>query len=185
MATSSKGASTQRPQVRAFVGRFQTNSQAAHVDTDRGEFVIKATNNADGPPALIADWVGTNAARWLGVPVRDCEIVELSELIDVPLDADGRNLAQAGPCFGSSFVRAYGWNGDAASLASVENTDAIVGVVVADTWLRNSDRFCRADDGKPRFNNPGNLLLSGDGAAKGRFRLIARLISVIRWAAPR
>jgi hypothetical protein len=45
--------------------------------------------------------------------------------------------------------------------------------VVADTWLRNLDRFCRDDDGAPRFNNPGNLLLRTDGAAKGKFRLSA------------
>ena len=35
------------------------------------------------------------------------------------------------------------------------------------------DRFGRYDDGKVRFNNPGNLLLSGTGAAKGKFHLIA------------
>ena len=173
MAASSEGASTQRPQVRTFIKQFSTNSRPAHVDTDRGEFVIKAMNNEDGPPALIADWVGTNAARWLGVPVPDSAIVELSELIEVPIDADGQTLAQAGPCFGSSFVRAYGWDGDAKSLASVENVDAIAGVVVADTWLRNLDRFCRHDDGKVRFDNPGNLLLVDSGAAKGKFRLIA------------
>ena len=173
MATSSEDESTQRPQVRAFVRRFQTNSQAAHVDTDRGEFVIKAMNNEDGLPALIADWVGTRAARWLGVPVPDCAIVELSDLIDVPLGADRQTLAQAGPCFGSRYVNAYGWNGDAASLTSVENVGAIAGVVVADTWLRNLDRFCRGADRNVRYDNPKNLLLSGSGAAKGRFRLIA------------
>ena len=98
------------------------------MDTDRGEFVIKAMNNEDGPPALIADWIGTNAARWLGVPVPDSVIVELSEWIDVPLDANGQTMAQDGPCFGSSFVCAYGWDGDANSLASVENSNAMAGV---------------------------------------------------------
>lgn len=163
-----------RPRVTAFIKPYLTNSQAALVETDQGDFVIKAMNNRDGPNVLVAEWIATNAAAWLGVPVSPCAIVELSAVVDVRLDADGRKLAQPGPCFGSSFLRlSQGWDGDAETLKKVKNPEAIVGVVVADTWLRNLDRFCHAEDGTRRFENSGNLLLSSVDAPKGRFRLVA------------
>jgi hypothetical protein len=167
------GEGNARPLVRSFIRRFNTNSQAAHVETDRGEYVIKAINNRNGPPILIAEWIGSMAARWLGLPVPDFDVVELMAIVEVPLDAGGREFAQPGPCFGSRFVVAAGWDGDGATLAQVENQEIIPAVVVVDTWLRNLDRFCRSVDGTVRFNNPGNILLQTDGAPKGKFRLTA------------
>ncbi len=164
---------TGRPRVRAFVRRFATQSQAAHVDTDCGEYVIKAMNNRDGPPVLIAEWVGSMAARWLGVDIPDFAVVELTDVVDVPLDGDGRTMAEPGPCFGSKLIEAAGWNGDAGALEAVENQAMIPAIVVLDTWLINLDRFCRKPDGASRFNNPGNLLLTTNEAGKGRFRLVA------------
>jgi hypothetical protein len=161
------------PRVRSFIRRFNTNSQAAHVETDCGEYVIKAMNNRDGLPTLIADWVGSMAARWLGLNVPDCDIVFLPETIEVPLDADARTLAVSGPCFGSRISPAGGWEGDEGTLAQIENPEMIPAVIVADTWPRNVDRFCCNTQGVVRFNNPGNLLLGTDGATKGKFRLTA------------
>lgn len=164
---------SQRPRVRAFVKRHATQSQAAHVDTDCGEYFIKAINNQDGPPVLIAEWVGSIAARWLGVDIPDFAVVELADVVDVPLDADGRTMAKSGPCFGSKLIEAAGWNGDAGALEAAENQDMIPAIVVLDTWLINLDRFCRKPDGASRFNNPGNLLLGTSGARKGKFLIVA------------
>jgi hypothetical protein len=163
----------QYPRVRSFIRRFSTNSQAAQIETDCGEYVIKAINNRDGPPVLVADWVGSMAARWLGLLVPDFSIVTLPDTVDVPLEAQGQLLATAGPCFGSKFVTSAGWDGDPDALGKVENPEMIPAVVIADTWLRNLDRFCRDEHGALRFNNPGNLLLRTDGASKGRFILSA------------
>lgn len=160
---------SQRPRVRAFVRRFATQSQAAHVDTDCGEYVIKAMNNRDGPPVLIAEWVGSMAARWLGVDIPDFAVVELTDVVDVPLGEDGQTMAEPGPCFGSKLIEAAGWNGDAATLEAVENTAMIPAIVVLDTWLINLDRFCRNAAGISRFNNQGNLLLATKDAPKGRY----------------
>lgn len=164
---------SQRPRVRAFVKRHATQSQAAHVDTDFGEYVIKAMNNRDGPPILIAEWVGSMAARWLGVDIPDFAVVELTDVVDVPLDEDEQRMAEPGLCFGSKLIDAAGWNGDAGTLEAVENKAVIPAIVVLDTWLINLDRFCRKPDGASRFNNSGNLLLGTSGAGKGKFRIVA------------
>ena len=166
------GSQSRRPRVRAFIKQYLSNSQAALVETDQGEYVVKVINNRDGPPVLIGEWVGTHAAQWLGIPVADCDIVELTGLVEIPLDASGDKLAEPGLCFGSKFIRAFGWNRDRDALEALENTNAISGVVVVDTWLRNLDRYCRNADGTTRFDNPGNLLLS-EGGTKGKFRLTA------------
>lgn len=162
-----------RPRVRAFVKRYATQSQAALVDTDCGEYVIKAMNNRDGPPVLIAEWIGSKAARWLGVDIPDFAIVELTDVVDVPLDEEGRTMAATGPCFGSKLIAAAGWNRDAGALMALENQAMIPAIVVLDTWLINLDRFCRKPDGASRFNNPGNLLLGTSEAGKGKFRIVA------------
>ncbi len=164
---------SQRPRVRAFIKRYATQSQAALVDTDCGEYVIKAMNNRDGPPVLIAEWVGSMAARWLGVDIPDFAIVELNDVVDVRLDDDEREVAAPGPCFGSKLIEAAGWNGDAGALEAVENQSMIPAIVALDTWLINLDRFCRNADGTARFNNPGNLLLGTKDAGKGKFRIVA------------
>ncbi len=163
----------ERPRVRAFVKRYATQSQAALVDTDCGEYVIKATNNQGGPPVLIAEWVGSMAARWLGVDIPDFAVVELTDVVDVLLDEEGRTMAAPGPCFGSKLIEAAGWNGDARTLEAVENQAMIPAIVVLDTWLINLDRFCRNAEGAGRFNNPGNLLLGIKEAGKGKFRIAA------------
>lgn len=143
------------------------------MDTDDGEYIIKASNNPGGTRALIAEWVGSSAARWLGVPIPEFSIVELGDLVEVPVDRDKTVLAEPGSCFGSKRIDADGWKGDAESLRRVENPSAIPAIVVVDTWLRNLDRFCRHRDGEVRFKNPGNVLLASAGAKKGRFRLFA------------
>lgn len=167
------GRQRQRPRVRAFIKIYGTNSQAALVETDRGEYVIKAANNKDGPPVLVAEWVGCGGATWLGIPTPDFAVVEIPTTVEVPLDDSGKNLAQSGPCFGSKLIKAFGWEGDAETLAKLANPESIPSVVVLDTWLRNVDRFCQTAAGKVRFNNPGNLLLATKGAGKGQFRMLA------------
>ena len=51
------------------------------MDTDCGEYVIKAMNNGSGPPVLIAERVGSMAARWIGVDIPDFAVVELSDAV--------------------------------------------------------------------------------------------------------
>lgn len=164
--------SSRRPKVKTFIQPYGSNSQAALVNTDDGRFVIKAPNNRDGPRVLVAEWVASQAARWLGAPVPDFAIVDHSGVVNVPLGEPGAALAAPGPCFGSAWIRAQGWEGGRDLLDSVENLRSIPVFVVVDTWLINLDRYTCDVNGVERFNNPRNFLLA-DGKARGKLRLVA------------
>ncbi len=159
--------------MKRYIRTFRTHSQAALVETDAGEYYIKAINNSDGPPVLIAEWIGYQAANWLGLPVPEFAMVELHDTVDVPLDNAMSQFAKVGPCFGSKRIRADGWKQDAEILEHLGNPEDIPSVVVIDTWLRNVDRFCVNEKGQPRFCNPGNILISDEGPAEDAPRLFA------------
>lgn len=50
---------------------FATAAETVRVTTDAGPGYLKALGNRGGPHRLAADWVGTQLARWLGLPTFD------------------------------------------------------------------------------------------------------------------
>ena len=159
-----------RPRVRAFISIFERSSSlAAHVDTDVGEYVIKVRNNPEGPRILVNEWIGTSLARHLGVLTPDFGVVDVPELIDIPLRAGLR--AEAGPAFGSRFERVQPWAGGS-SVVAVANPEIISRLIVLDTWILNVDRYSVGDDNRIQQNRH-NILLSTEGAPEGKFSLKA------------
>jgi hypothetical protein len=48
-----------RPRARTFIRVWEaSSSKAAHVETDRGEYVVKVQNNPEGPRVLVNELIG-------------------------------------------------------------------------------------------------------------------------------
>jgi hypothetical protein len=150
------------------VSQYETATRTVRVDTDQGEGFLKALGNPEGPHALACELVGSLAADWLGLKTFDFALIEVSEPDEVVIS--GRSCAAVGPAF---ITRAedsgFTWGGDGQSLASLANPEDISGLVVADTWLRNCDRY--SPDG--RRINLGNVFLLQRTVPERRLELIA------------
>ncbi len=128
--------------------------------TDRGEAYLKALGNPEGPHALASEWVGTSLAAWLGLPTFEFAIVPVDGVIEIPLGRGGH--ASPGPAFATRSEKGYPWSGGPKDLARVANLNAVAGLVVLDTWIRNRDRYC-CGQGHVRCH-PDNVFLSAHGA---------------------
>lgn len=131
-----------------------TSTRPLVVGTDAGRAYTKVMGNPEGPSALACDLLGTRLARWLGLPVLDAVVLDFPEELVVDLGQGCR--AQAGPALLTRAVNGRPWAGDADDLALLRNPEALAGMVVLDTWLRNLDRF--SESAKRR--NLGNVFLS-------------------------
>jgi hypothetical protein len=145
-----------------------SNSLAAHVDTDAGEYVIKVANNPDGPRVLVNEWIGCSIASLLGLLTPDFAIVNVPPELGFELKPG--LLAVSGLAFGSRFEQGQTWGGRS-SVRAVANQEAFSRLVVFDTWLLNVDRYSLTD-GKVR-KNVQNLWLSQEGAPPRKFLLKA------------
>ncbi len=141
----------------------------ARILTDAGKAYCKAMGNPQGPHALACEWVGTQLARWLGLPTFDFAILRLEELDEIPLPGGGR--IAPGPAFVTRAETGHTWGGDPAELELLDNPDDVARLVVFDTWTLNCDRH--PPDLATRRPNRDNVFLSGENAAPGRFRLVA------------
>jgi hypothetical protein len=148
---------------------LDTSTGAARVETDQGPAYAKLMGNPEGPQALFCELLGTRAAAWLGLRTFDVAVV------DVPAEGivtyENGTTSEAGPAFVARFEDGTTWGGGAAELESLENPDALAGIVVLDTWLLNCDRY-RAEGTRIR-RNTRNIFLSEEDAGKGKFRLTA------------
>ncbi len=159
----------QPSRIRWVVQQVDSSTGAVRVETDVGPAYAKLLGNKEGPQALFCDLVGTRAAAWLGLPTFRIATAEVEEAGLVTY-ADG-SLSEAGAAFFARAEEGTTWGGTSAELAGIANKDAISGLVVLDTWLRNCDRFSPAAGSVRR--NTRNVFLSADGAPKGRHRLVA------------
>lgn len=141
----------------------------AEVVTDAELAYIKAMGNRQGPHALACEYVGTQLARWFGLPTFDFAILTLDELDEIPFPRGGR--AQPGPAFVTRAQPGYTWGGGADELAAVVNLDDVARLVVFDTWTLNCDRY--PPDLTVRKPNYDNVFVSDEGAPPGHFRLVA------------
>ena len=95
--------------------------------------------NADGPHALAKDFLGTHLAAKLGLPTFDYAVIEITEIDDLPFFKSGK--AEPGPAFITRSEYGATWGKDKRLLEKIDNPEAVSGLVVIDTWLRNTDRY--------------------------------------------
>lgn len=144
--------------------------KTCRIVTDAGKAYIKPMGSPRGPHPLASELVGTELARWFGLPVADFAILNIEPDDEIPLHGDG--LAQPGPAFASrALSEAIPWGGSSAELDRVENLDVIPHLVVFDTWTLNWDRHAPPESN--RKPNSDNVLLTGENAAKGKLRMVA------------
>ena len=152
-----------------FERSLKTSVRTAQIVTDAGKAYCKAMGNPEGPHALACEWVGTQLARWLGLPTFDCAILTLDDLDEIPFAGGGQ--AEPGPAFVARAEPGHTWGGTGLELQLVDNQEAIAKLVVFDTWTLNCDRY--PPDLATRQPNYDNVFLSEEGASPGRFRLVA------------
>ncbi|MCE2811452.1 MAG: hypothetical protein LW850_13790 [Planctomycetaceae bacterium] len=128
------------------------------VRTDAGLAYLKALGNPDGPHALVKDLLGTHLSAILGLPTFDYAII-------LPFFKAGK--AEPGPAFVTRGEDGSVWDGSKRLLAKIDNPDAISGLVVVDTWLRNTDRYYLA---KNRVNWD-NVFFSKESTENGKLSL--------------
>ncbi len=137
------------------------------VVTDEGGAVLKAINNPEGEHALAREWIVTRLAKWFGLPTFDIAIIEVTDIDDIRLGGDKR-AAAVGPAIVTRYETGKNWDGKSVTLSLIENTEVFSWLVVFDTWVRNRDRYL-----PPTRQNLGNVYLSEENAAQGRFVLKA------------
>lgn len=131
-----------------------TSTAPLVVMTDAGRAYAKVMGNPEGPSALACELLGTRLAAWLGLKVLDAVVLDFpNELVT---DLGQGCHAQGGPALLTREVMGRSWGGTAEDLRDLRNPEALAGLVVLDTWLRNVDRFCK----EPRRKNLGNVFLS-------------------------
>jgi len=129
----------QPTEVTQFINHLNSGAGTIIVRTDAGLAYLKALGNPDGPHALVKDLLGTHLAAMLGLPTFDYAMIEVTDLDELRFFRGGN--AEPGPAFVTRGEEGSVWDGSKRLLAKIDNPDAISGLVVVDTWLRNSDRF--------------------------------------------
>ena len=154
--------------IERVVKVYATSTGAARVVTDAGDAVVKLPGNPSGPHALVCELVGTRLAAWMGLPTFDLALMRYTGWPEVMFK--GGDRAQAGTAIALRYVAGTPWGADEEGLARVENPEAMAGLVVLDTLTLNRSRYFR---GEPMRENPSDVFLCREGAAAGRFRLLA------------
>lgn len=155
-----------------YVVSLDTNRKTAIIDTDAGRAYIKPMMASKGHHPLACEWVGTQLAKWFGLPTLDYAILYLDADDEIPLGTDGKENALPGPAFTTRKINGDQWDGSCDSLDKVENTDIIPRLVAFDTWTLNWDRF--PPQGDCRKPNYGNVFLTSDDASTaGKYRILA------------
>ncbi len=155
--------------IRRVGDTLASSTGATRVETDVGPAFVKLMGNGEGPQALFCEYVGTRAATWLGLPTFETATIEVTEP-ELVTFADG-SKSVTGPAFTAQFEVGFAWDGSSELLAALDNPGALAGLIVLDTWLLNCDRY-RPEAGRSRCNTR-NVFLSGDGATKGKVRVVA------------
>lgn len=151
--------------IEEVLREWGTSTRVAEVMTDCGRAFVKVIDNPEGPHALARELIGTRIAEWLRLAVVDLVVFT---------DANGLRFPESGwsaerPSLASRAVEGSSW-ADAADLSQIENADAVAGLVVLDTWLRNHDRYHDDGSGNPRRNERNVFLQDLEGGAT---RLVA------------
>lgn len=148
---------------------FATATETVRVTTDAGPGFLKAMGNKGGPHLLASDLVATQLAAWLGLPIFEYAIVNVTPLDEIQMFKG--KLAEPGPAFITKEQSGIVWSGTEDELKQLINPEDIGKLVLFDTWTRNCDRH--PPDLSTRKPNRNNVFLSNDGVEDGKFRLIA------------
>lgn len=148
---------------------YNTATETVRVKTDAGPGFLKALGNRGSPHYLAADFVGTQLARWIGLPTFEFAIVSVTDEDDITFYRGGK--AKPGPAFITREQSGTVWGGDEKTLTAVVNPADIARLVLFDTWTRNCDRH--PPDLTTRKPNYNNVYLSNEDLADGELRLIA------------
>lgn len=112
---------------------------------DGAEYVVKHANNPQCRRVLANEWIATRLAAWLGLPVPELAIVDVSPETIAKSEARfrlGRSSArpEAGLCFGSRILagRNVDWIPPDA-LGGLTNRLDFLGMLVFDKWTCNTD----------------------------------------------
>ncbi|WP_207394597.1 HipA family kinase [Bremerella alba] len=144
----------------------------SRVQTDCGLAFIKAMNNPQGPHPLACELLGTELARWMGLPTFEFAVLDLSGEDAAMVRFANGNFAVAGPAFITKAAGGYPWGGSSSELKHLVNVSDISRLVVFDTWVLNWDRYPPEDSGKTQ--NLSNVFLENvPDASDGSIRLIA------------
>lgn len=131
--------SWQPTEITQFINHVDSGAGTLIVQTDAGLAYLKALGNPDGPHALVKDLLGTHLAAMLGLPTFDYAVVEITDADELPFFRGGN--AEPGPGFVTRGEEGSVWDGSPRLLGKIDNPDALSGLVVVDTWLRNTDRY--------------------------------------------
>ncbi|MGA2230381.1 MAG: HipA family kinase [Tepidisphaeraceae bacterium] len=155
-----------------FERALATSARTALIVTDAGRAYIKAMGPKLSPNTLACEWVGSQLARWFGLPTFRFALMPVDDIDEIPL-ADG-TLATPGMAFVSQEIQGHVWSGTREELQQLENPEDISRLVVFDTWTLNCDRFAPA--GMNRLPHYDNVFLSHEvmyeGVGPGYLRLI-------------
>jgi hypothetical protein len=154
--------------IRPMYGRSESHMCTC---SDGYNYIVKFQNNPEGNRTLANELLGTLLARYMGLPVADPAIVEVTEDL-TPAKRDrvlrhdpGTKLGQPGKCFGSKYLtpRMPGSHrpnsvvpGDLnrAYLSKLRNLEDFAGMLVFDKWAFNTDPrqvvFVRTEDKRDR-----------------------------------
>lgn len=167
MSLFSSSESFRPTEVTQFVANKDSGAGTLIVSTDAGLGYLKALGNPDGPHALAKDLIGTHLAAKLGLPTFDYALIEITEIDDLPFAKGGK--AEPGPAFITRSEDGTTWGRDTRLLEKIDNPDAISGLIVIDTWLRNTDRYFLP----PNRVNLDNVFFSKESSEDGKLSLRA------------
>jgi hypothetical protein len=153
-------------EILRFVKSFDTGAGTVLVETDAGPGYLKPMGNHSGEHVLACEWLGTQLAKWLGLPTFEFCLIEVTEADEIPLYRGGD--AVPGPAFITRSEKGGSWGGSKRQLKQLVNPQDMTRLLIFDTWTRNCDRY--SPDGK-RVNRD-NVFLSRD-APDGKLRLKA------------
>lgn len=159
--------SWQPTEVTQFVNHVNSGAGTLIVETDAGLGYLKALGNPDSPHALAKDFLGTHLAAMLGLPTFDYAVIEITELDELPFAKGG--FAEPGPALITRAENGVTWDKGPRLLKKIDNSDAISGLVVIDTWLRNTDRYFKPVNRV----NLDNVFFSKESTEDGRLSLRA------------
>ena len=145
-------------EIKRVIGVMDTSTKPIFASTDAGNSVVKYLGNRSGATALLCELIGSELANAVGLTTPDFAVARLPK-IDLP---DPSLTMEAGPAFFSRWEEAVRLEPDSELLASLRQLDQLSLLVVFDTWIRNSDRYCTQDDFGFGVENYDNVLLSPD-----------------------
>lgn len=129
------------------------------VETDAGRGFLKAMGNPEGEHALACDWVGTQLAKWFGLPTLDQAIVEFDGIPEITFF--NGNPAVEGPALVTRAIKGDSWSGERRQLGKLQNPKDISRLIVFDTWILNRDRHSL------NRQNRDNVFLSAESKQLG------------------